>query len=52
MNLFFLQLYLWTSKTHKSRLKKSYKIDLYMVALVAVGGFLMKKLPNNYLSSQ
>ena len=35
---------MWTSKTHKSRLKKSYSNeDLHMVDLVAEGGFLIEK---------
>ena len=51
---FFSTFYLWTSKTHKSRLKKSYSNeDLHMVDLVAEGGFLIKKnYRNHYLSSQ
>ena len=41
---FFATFYLWTSKTHKSRLKKSYSNeDLHMVDLVAEGGFLIEK---------
>ena len=42
--LFFATFYLRTSKTHKSRLKKSYSNeDLHMVDLVAEGGFLIEK---------
>ena len=44
MNFFFLQLYFGTSKTHISRIKKSYSNkDLHTVDPVAVGGFLIKE---------